>query len=104
METMHLPTAGLADRFIVKQWNQPAIDILQAPRQHLPALFQPMCTSNRTRMAEYERPEAKDLVETDAYATRGKTKEIKEDDLMIFTLVRTGSLWTKSTTYWTEGG
>ena len=101
METMHLQTAGLTDRFIVKQWNQPAIDILQAPHQHLPALIQQMCTRNRTRMAEHERHEARDFVEIDAYATSGKTKEIKEDDLMMLNLVRTGSLWTKNTTYWT---
>lgn len=40
METAHLQAAGMADRLIVKQWNQPAVDILQAPHQHLPALIQ----------------------------------------------------------------
>ena len=74
METIHLQTAGLTDRFIVKQLNQPAIDILQAPYQHLPALIQRMCTRNRTMMAGNQRHEAIDLVEIDAYATSGKTK------------------------------
>ena len=101
METMHLQTAGLTDRFIVKQWDQPAIDILQAPHQRLPALIQQMCTRNRTRMAGNQRHEARDLVEIDAYATSGDTKEINEDDLMMLNLVRTGSLWTKSTECWT---
>ena len=52
-------------------------------------------------MAEHQRHEASDLVEIDAYATSGKTKEIIEDDLMMLNLVRTGSLWAKSTAYWT---
>ena len=52
-------------------------------------------------MAGNQRHEAIDLVEIDAYATSGKTKEINEEDLMTLSLVRTGSLWTNSTAYWT---
>ena len=101
LETMHLQTAAMTDKFIIKQWNQPAIDVLQAPHQHLPALIQQMCTRNRTRMAENERHETENLVEIDAYATSGHMKEIDNEDLMQLNLVRTGSLWTKSTAYWT---
>ena len=101
LETMHLQTAALTDKFIIKQWNQPAIDVLQAPHQHLPVLIQQMCTRNRTRMAENERHETENLVEIDAYATSGHMKEIDNEDLMQLNLVRTGSLWTKSTAYWT---
>ena len=39
LETMHLQTAALTDQVIIKQWNQPAIDIMQAPHQHLPHLI-----------------------------------------------------------------
>ena len=90
----------MTDKFIIKQWNQPAIDVLQAPHQHLPALIQQMCTRNRTRMAENERREMEHLVEIDAYATSGQMKEINNEDLMQLNLVRTGSLWTKITAYW----
>ena len=101
LETMHIQTAASTDKFIIKQWNQPAIDVLQAPHQHLPALIQQMCTRNRTRMAENERHGTENLVEIDAYATSGHMKEIDNEGLMQLNLVRTGSLWTKSTAYWT---
>ena len=101
LETMHLQTAAMTDKFIIKQWSQPAIDVLQAPHQHLPALIQQMCTRNRTRMAENEPRETGNPVEIDAYATSRQMKEINNEDLMQLNLVRTGSLWTKSTAYWT---
>ena len=83
METMHLQTAGLTDKFIVKQWNQPPNYILQSPYQHFPVLIHQMCMRNRTRMAEHQRHEASDLVEIDAYATSGNTKESNEKDLVM---------------------
>ena len=101
LETMHLQTAAVTSNFMIKNWNQPPIDIMQAPHQHLPILIKQMCTRNRTRMAENERHETDNLTEIDAYATSGQTKDIDNEDLMQLNLVRTGSLWTKSSSYWT---
>ena len=64
------------------QWNQPTIDILQAPRHHLRGLVEQMCTRNRTRMAEGLRYETEGLDEIDKYATTGKTKEMTKENRM----------------------
>lgn len=101
LETMHLQTAGMTEHCIIKQWDQPPIDVLKSPYQHLPMLIQQVCARNRTRMAETQRHGASNLVEIDAYATRGKTKEINEEDMLTLNLVRTGSMWTKNTASWT---
>ena len=46
LESLFLQAAALDSNYEIRQWNQPNIDIWQAPYQHLRPMIQQLCTRN----------------------------------------------------------
>ena len=85
----------------IRQWIQPIIDILKAPYQHIRPLARQAAARNRSLAAEGTRHENVGLKEIDSYASKADEKNINKQDLTLLNIVRTGSMWTQNTTYWT---
>ena len=77
LESVHLQGAAMDKNFVVQQWNQPAIEILNVPYQHSANLIRQMCTRNRTRCEEGCRKETVELHEIDRAATKAETKKTR---------------------------
>ena len=100
LESVHLQGAAMDKNFVVQQWNQPAIEILNVPYQHLANLIRQMCTRNRTRCEEGCRKETVELHEIDRAATKAETKKMDEQETATLNILRTGSAWTKTASSW----
>jgi hypothetical protein len=99
LETVHLQASAMDDDFKIHQHNQAPIDVLNAAYQHITPMIRSAATRNRTKRAEGTRDECVGLTEIDEHATRGKTKKLERNDLMILNMERTCSTWNKTAAY-----
>ena len=74
LETAHLQASSIDDSFTIKQWNQPNVDILRTPYQHLRPLIRQAAARNRTIAAEGTRRENEHLKEIDTFASKADEK------------------------------
>ena len=100
LESAHLQGARIDEDGRFLQFNQPTIDILKDPYQDLKTLLKETFASNRTAAAEGVRKEHEGLFEVDRFATKGETGKMAEDAKLLLNIVRSGSMWIKSTGYW----
>ena len=101
LETAHIQASCMDMKYRIRQWNQPMIDVLKSPYQHLRPLVRQAAARNRTLVAEGTRHENVGLKEIDAFATQADEKRMDQKDLTLLNVIRTGSMWTQSTTSWT---
>ena len=80
------------------QHNQPSIDTMEVPYQHLAPMIRQLYCRNRTRAAANTREEVQDLYEIDMKAT--EPGKISDEDRMILDLTRTGAAWTRTAAFW----
>ena len=95
---MHLQAAMMDENYVAHQFNQPSIDTMEVPYQHLAPMIRQLCCRNRTRVAANTRGEVQELHEIDMEAT--EPARINDEDRMILDLTRTGAAWTRTAAYW----
>ena len=100
LESIFLQAAGMDCNYEIRQWNQPTIQIWQAPYQHLKPMVQQLCTRNRTKDGEDAREETQGLDEIDKTATEEGARKMSPDERMNLDIARTGSSWTRVAAYW----
>ena len=101
LETAHLQASSIDCNFVIHQWNQPSISILDAPYQHLRPLLRQAAARNRTKAAEGTRTENVGLSEIDMFATKAEGTKLREEERNRLNIIRTGSTWTNQSTFWT---
>ena len=65
LETIHLQASAIDEAKVIHQHNQPPIDLLEAPYQHLTPMIKSAVARNRTKKAGNTREECRDLEEID---------------------------------------
>ena len=88
LESFFLQAAALSEGFEIRKWNQPNIQIWEAPYQHLKPMVQQMCTRNRTKDCDDTREETVGLDEIDREATEAMAKQLDPQDRNILDIVR----------------
>ena len=99
LETVHLQGSAMDDGMRIHQHNQAPIDLLKAAYQHITPMIRSAAARNRTHRAEGSRDECVGLAEIDEHATKGKTRKLERNDLMIIDMERTCSTWNKTAAY-----
>jgi hypothetical protein len=86
LESLHLQAAMVDKEYTIQQHNQPSVDTMEVPYQHLAPMVRQLCCRNRTKAAAKSREENQRLYEIDTEAT--DAGKICDDDKLIFDLVR----------------
>ena len=89
-ESAHVNASALTQCGIIKQINQPDIDIINCPIQDLKPILKQALKRNRTKAAEEKREECEGLGEIDEYATKAAAKNIKDRHRVLLDVVRAG--------------
>ena len=98
LESVHLQAAMMDTSYKIHQHNQPSVDTMEVPYQHLAPMVRQLCCRNRTKAAANSREETQDLYEIDTEAT--DAGKMSDEDKLILDLVRTGAAWTSTAAYW----
>ena len=98
LESLHLQAAMVDGNYVIHQHNQPRLDVMEMPYQHLAPMVRQLCGRNRTKVAADTRDETQGLYEIDMEATQ--PGDINDEDRMILDLVRTGAARTMTAAYW----
>ena len=94
-----MQTSVMYDKKITPQQHQASIDLLNPAYQHITPMVRSAAARNRTRRAEGTREGCKGLYEIEEHATKGKTKNMQRNDLMILDMERTCSTRNKTAAY-----
>ena len=99
LETIHLQSASLDQRWRVRQYGHQPIDLVEGPAQLMTPLLLRSAVRNRTGRAEGTREDNVGLEEIDLYATNAKhAEEVPQDQKLGLRLMQSGSNWTKAVT------
>ena len=83
LETLHLQSSAIDDEKVIHQFDQPPIDLLNAPYQHITPMVREAAARNRTARSRGIKSRMRGLKEIGAHATNGSTTKLEKVDRMI---------------------